>query len=229
MPWNNPFSPARLFEVLDVARISAGDRVLDVGCGTGELLVALGRRGVTGIGVESDADKAAAAQRAAAGLDLRFVVGDAAAELPEGPFSLVACVGAAHAFAAGEAALPAAVEALRDRAPGGALLLGEGYHRRPVPPDYARFLGEPTGITRTHAENIDLCESLGLTCVHAITASEAEWDAFEWAHFRRQRAAAAALPPDEADARLARAFAWREAWLQWGRDVMGFGLYLLKA
>lgn len=228
MAWNNPFSPDRIFEVLDVARVASGDRVLDVGCGSGELLVALGRRGVTGIGVEQDAAKAAEGQRAAAGLDVRFVVGDAAQELPDGPFSLVACVGATHAFGAGGEALPGCLEALRDRAPGGHLLVGEGFHRGAVPADYARFLGRPTGIERSHAENIDLCEGLGLTCVHAVTATAAEWDAFEWAHFRRQRAAAAALPAAEGDALLAKAFAWREAWLQWGRDVMGFGLYLLE-
>jgi SAM-dependent methyltransferase len=226
--WNNPFSPDRIFEVLDVAGVQAGSRVLDVGCGTGELLVALGRRGVTGVGIDRDPEAVARAQAAAAGLDVAFVEGDAAKDLPRGPFSLVACLGAAHAFGAGNAALPAALEALRDRAPGGHLLLGEGYQRRPLPPEYARFLGQPTGIDRTLADLVDQCEGLGLSCVHAITASEAEWDAFEWAHFRRQRARAAALPRAEADALLTQAHAWREAWLQWGRAAMGFALVLIE-
>lgn len=61
-------------EALDgIRRLGPGVRVLDVGCGTGRLAVALAGRGVTVLGIDPSAEMVAAAGRAAAGRPgLRF-------------------------------------------------------------------------------------------------------------------------------------------------------------
>lgn len=209
MAWNNPFDRAR---VIAACRTVAPrmERVLDLGCGSGELLHGLAP--AEGLGVDLDV-AAVATARGGAPVGLRFVAGDARAVPPEGTWDLVICLGSTHAFGDGDAALPAAAAALAAHVrPGGTVVVGEGFQRQPLPDGYRAVLGEPTGIERTHAGNVAALEAAApLRVVHALTASEAEWDAFEWAHFRRRGNVA-----------------WRDAWLRWGRDTMGFGLYLAE-
>lgn len=207
MAWNNPLSLERVLETVAIADLQPGATVLDVGCGTGELLHALGEQGLVGRGIDTDAD--AIAQGRA---DASLVVADALEWDTEERFDLVVCLGATHAYGRGNAALPRAVVALgRWLNPGGWLLLGEGLHEAPIPAEYEDFLGGRDGIARTHQGNIEVIEEEDRTVHHAITASLAEWDRFEWAHFRRTGNVE-----------------WRDAWLRWGRGVMGFGLYLAR-
>ncbi len=213
MPVNAPLPLARQLAVLDVLEdLAPGDRVLDVGCGTGELAIALADRGFDVLGIDDDAEALRAAEQAAGDRAVRFEARDAsAAPLP--PARLVTCIGSTHAFGRGPDALTGTLAALRaSQAAGSYALLGEGFHRPPIPAAYAAFLGAETGIERTHAENVWACEASGFRCLHAVTASPAEWDDFEWAFFRRRGKTE-----------------WRDEYLRHGREVMGFGLYLLVA
>ena len=140
------------------------------------------------------------------------------------------CVGSTHAFAAGADAYPAALRGLsRLVRPGGRVLLGEGYWKRPPSPEYVAFIGDPVGIYRDHAENVSLAESFGLVPLYATTSTSDEWDDFEWRHRMRVESLAREHPDDpDVAARLARSRAWRDAYLRWGRAEMGFGFYLFQ-
>jgi SAM-dependent methyltransferase len=82
--------------------LGAGARVLDVGCGPGRHALALGRRGISVVGVDQSPEFVALGAEAAAaeGLPCRFVVGDArslgAALAGEAPFdaAMSICQGA---------------------------------------------------------------------------------------------------------------------------------------
>jgi SAM-dependent methyltransferase len=67
--------------VLDAARVAAGDRVLDVGCGNGALSRAAAARGatVTGVDISGPMLERARAHAAAEGVDVEFVQADAQA------------------------------------------------------------------------------------------------------------------------------------------------------
>src|SRR5688572_18044271 len=131
LPWWNPLDGADFDGLIARAALPAGARVLDVGCGNGNLL----RRalaavpGATGIGV----DRALPAP----GPGLRAEPFDAARFEPSS-FDLVLCLGASHAVGSAAAALRAFRPLLR---PGGCALLGEGFWEREPDPGYLALLG----------------------------------------------------------------------------------------
>lgn len=74
-------SPAPVVErMLDLAEVGPGDRLIDLGCGDGRIVLAAARRGATGLGVDLDPRRIREARRAAraAGLEaaVRFSVED---------------------------------------------------------------------------------------------------------------------------------------------------------
>jgi SAM-dependent methyltransferase len=206
--------------------------VLDVGCGRAELLLRIIERfGCTGVGVDVNAVAVAAAKKAAArrtppgALALRAEPFDPLAFAPDS-FDLVACVGSCHAIADYETVLRTLPRLLR---PGGSLLVGEGYWKRPPPPAYLDFLGCPADAYETHEGNVALAERAGLEVTRHREATDAEWTAYEDAYAANVERFLAAHPddPDAAQFR-SRIDAWRDAYLRWGRTTLGFGLYLLR-
>jgi SAM-dependent methyltransferase len=77
-PFWAPSEEAAVDAALDLAAVRAGERVADLGCGDGHVLVRAAQRGARVLGVESDPDLAAHAREAlaAAGADGEVVEGD---------------------------------------------------------------------------------------------------------------------------------------------------------
>jgi hypothetical protein len=83
------------------------------------------------------------------------------------------------------------------------------------------------GIYRDHAGNVALAEQQGLVPLYATVSNADEWDHFEWSHRMQIEREAQRQPDDPALAeKLARSRAWRDGYLRWGRETMGFGFYL---
>jgi len=103
----------------------SGRRVLDVGCGDGELAVELSRRGavVTGIDASSDMIEAARARARREGTNITFIVGEAA-RIPFAPEAFDVVVAVTILCFAAEPA-PVFREIARILRPGGVLVIGE--------------------------------------------------------------------------------------------------------
>ena len=113
---------------LERACVSTGERVLDVGCGTGTLAIAAKRRvGPQGIvcGVDTSAEMAARGKRKAVneGIDVVFDVAPAQAlPFPDGAFDVVLCTLVMHHLSK-EGRRQALAEIRRVLKPGGRLLV----------------------------------------------------------------------------------------------------------
>jgi hypothetical protein len=140
---------------------------------------------------------------------------------PEGPFELVVCVASSHALGG----FPDALGALRDLlVPGGQLLLGEGYWRRPPSDAYLDALGGATADELPdYAGLMAGAEAAGFTTLFAAVASEQDWDRYEWRLIlNAERSGRPALRERAARARA-------RVTMPGGRDTLGFALVLLAA
>ncbi len=232
MLFNAPLSADRADRLIEGLDLSPADRVLEVGCGQGALLLRLVRRwrcAAIGIDLDAAAVKAAQARASQAELAVDFRCGDAKMmAIPQ--VDLAVCIGATHAYGRGARAWENTLRVFsRLVRPGGSMLIGEGFWASPPTPEYLTFLGDSPGIEKTHHENIASARALGLLLQHAEVSSRDEWDAFEDAHHQAIERAAAAQPEDDAlQLRRLQRQTWREGYRRWGRSTMGFGFYLLR-
>lgn len=213
--------------------LGAGDHVLEVGCGKGDLLVRLLTHwpGATAEGFDRNpwflADARAAA--AAAGEDvarrMSFIETDLAG-------ALIADRGAAVTIGFGATGVYEGDQARTVRAltaatrPGGTVLFGDGlWVREPLASGLAAFgmaLDElPDGVDGFAA----LAISAGLEVLEIEVVSDAEWDDYEAAYASAVTSWADAHPEDpDREAFLARSAAMGESYRTWRRDAFGFAL-----
>jgi SAM-dependent methyltransferase len=163
-----PYDAAGLAELFSGVDLPSGARVLDLGCGRGALLRWLAGRGpIEGTGVDLHP-----AATTIAGV--RLVAGDATRfdGEPES-FDLACSVGA----------VSSAADLARLARPGGLVLLGDGYWKRPPGDDYLAALGAGRDELPSWQQLLRLGEPLGLTLLRARASTVEEWDRYEssWA------------------------------------------------
>lgn len=228
----NPLDPEALDRAVARVVLARGDRVIDIGCGKAALLVGLAERhGVTGVGVDRNpafvAEGRTLAERHGVASSLTLIEGDASAlALEAGSFTLGICVGAAHALGGYRETLRGLRRLVR---PGGHVLVGQGFWKRVPDPEYLERLGATRDEMTTHEGNIEAGAAEGLTGRGAWLSRDQDWDRYEDLYADTIERHVAAHPEDpDAPAMLERIRRWRETYLRWGRETLGFGLYLFE-
>ncbi|MCY0954640.1 SAM-dependent methyltransferase [Streptomyces sp. H27-S2] len=204
------------------------ERVLDLGCGGAEWLLrtltAHPRVRAEGVDIsEEDLRQAReAATRLGVGARLELHHREAADFRSPQPFDLVLSVGATHAFGG---LLPTLAAARRHLAPGGRVMIGEGFWEREPSREAVEMLGDFTDLANT----VDRVVADGWTPVHGHVSTRRELDDYEWACWGSLASWALDHPehPDAAQVRETAA-ARRTEWLRVYRDTWGFVSLVLR-
>ena len=226
----NPISAAKIEKVLDLLPLDGSSRALDLGCGRAELALRIIERfGSTVIAVDRSERMLDAARERAEWTgalaklhlddsDIRNYQAD-----PE-TFHLTVMLGAGGI----EGGMAGICSQLRTwTKSGGYLLIGEGYWQRKPNAEYVAFLGGSETQYLDHRGNVQAGVNAGLIPLYAVTASLDEWDDYEWKYSRSIERYAGEQPDDpDIPEMLKRSRRWRDAYLRWGRDTLGFGVYL---
>jgi GrpB-like predicted nucleotidyltransferase (UPF0157 family) len=217
LPFANPMPEAAVDRAIAALPLAPGARVLDTGCGSGELLIRTLRAhpGCSGLGVDLDRDAIAEARRRGAGLPAEFEARDASGL--SGRWDAVLNVASSHVHGG----FPAALGALLALAP--LVLYGEGFWmRRPSP----AFLDALAGATEDELPDLD-----GLRAAVAATGCEILHEelagAADWARYEEGLAANAERHGGPDAVAYARRIRDRRA-LPAGGDTLGFGLWVLR-
>ncbi len=250
LDFNAPLSDDRAARLISSLHPLTHARVLDLGCGWGELLLRLLATEPTahGTGIDNDAEAIARARSnaGARGLDqrVRWHAHDVAGwtDAPADPVladpvlvdpvlaDVVLAVGVSHIW--GDTA--SMLTALADRVkPGGRILVGDAFWERPLTTRERVGLGiDPAELTTVSslAEIVDAAIDRGYRLLAVSSATLDEWDDFE-SRFCAGRERWLLDHPDDGRAKEVRAGAdeHRDAWLRGYRGVLGFGYLTLAA
>lgn len=189
---HNPFTSEKLATLGEALKPLAGTLMLDLACGTGEMLCTWARdHDVTGTGVDISAEFIDSARERAVELGVAgrvdFRHSDASGYVSDRPVDIASCVGATWIGAG----VPGTVELLRrSLGPRGMMLIGEPYWRR-EPPDQATVEGcyaTSKDEFRPLPELIEQFGALGCDVVEMVLADQDSWDRYaaaQWLNIRR--------------------------------------------
>ena len=106
---------------------------------------------------------------------------------------------------------------------------GQGFWITPPPQPYLDATGMPPDTLTDEATMLSQVTEADFEIVERSQSTRAQWDHFEGTVLANHETYAAAHPDDEAvQAMIAQKRAWNDAQERWGRDVMGFGVYLAR-
>ncbi|MGW7575886.1 SAM-dependent methyltransferase [Streptomyces sp. NPDC054765] len=227
-PIKSPLDDDSVRRLLDRGVPRGDARVLDLGCGGGEWLLRalVAHPHLHAEGVDISEEALARAGRAASGLGVqeRLVLHHlpAADFVSAQPFDLVLSVGAGHAFGG---LLPTLAVARKHLAPGGRVLIGEGFWDREPSQEAVEMLGDFADLATT----VDRVVADGWTPVDGHVSTRRELDDYEWACWGSLASWALDHPADpDGPQALATATTRRSEWLRVYRDTWGFVSLVLR-
>ena len=234
MGFCNPLSPETLDRTLVWARLQPGMRAVDVGCGNATMAAYVAEK--HGLVVDALERSPAVAEIARGKLKGRGAPGKVTLHTVESqaflkdaePYDIVFSVGSSGVVS-GPPEPQAIMEALREHVkPGGMLLWSDPYWKAAPDPNFVAMLG-PYAAYKTHQENIEAGEAAGLELWYAGASPPHEWDDCAFSMYAAARQWLTDNPDDpEAPGVLQRAELQRMAYMRFGRDTLGFGLYLFR-
>jgi cyclopropane fatty-acyl-phospholipid synthase-like methyltransferase len=224
----NPFSAEKVLEIGRILSLKISDRVIDFGCGYGELLRLWAEAfsiGGVGIDIREHACDRARKKMARHGLDERIeIVHSNAAEFAfeKDAYDVAACVGATFIWGGYRETIRAMKMAIR---PGGNLVIGEASWKRSLmPPQYAlseKFLTEDQLLKTTREEGFDL--------LSVVRASQDDWDRYESANWRGLLHWLQENPHhSERQEVIDHLHQSQEEYFQYGREYLGWAVYILS-
>jgi SAM-dependent methyltransferase len=209
----------------DLLELKPNARVIDVGCGKGEMLIRLAKKyDIKGLGIDKSPYCIRVAEKRKGQriphADLKFLEMDGVDYKPHGGESsdLAMCIGATWIYGGYRKTV---------RAPGGMtkssgfVLVGEPFWRKNPPHEYLQSQGLSADSFDTHHGNVRTGESEGLRAVSTLVSSEEDWDRSEGLHWSAAAEYALAHPEDiDLEELLARDSKGRESLISNGEGTL---------
>jgi len=224
----DPISAQKLLHLGQVLGLQAGQRVIDFGCGFGEMLRLWGEAyGISGVGIDVRANACTRARHkfAQAGWEDRFEIIQARGDehsYPAGAYDVAACIGATFIWEDFRGAIRGMRNAIR---PDGHLAIGEAFWRTGlVPPEYARsqqFFTEPELLEITRQEGFEIS--------YLVRSSQDDWDRYEAENWRGLLDWLAENPEHPERGEVYKHLRdSQDEYFRYGRDYLGWAIYLLR-
>jgi SAM-dependent methyltransferase len=225
---HDPFSDEKLATLGRALRLGSGQRVLDLACGSGELLCTWARdHGIGGTGVDISSvfigNATARARELGVGHRVDFVHADASGYVGEPAYDLASCLGASWIGGGPEGAITLLERSLRR---GGLVMLGEPFWTK-EPPDQETVRGcyaSTRDDFRSLPALVQQFGELGWDLVEMVLASPDDWDRYAAAQWLSTRTFLDETPDDELapemraelDAAPLRHVTYQREYLGWG-------------
>ena len=229
---HNPLTSRKLAGLGEALNPPPGTRMLDLACGSGELLCTWARdHRITGTGVDISTVFLAKARARAIELEVAeqvaFTHGDASDHVADDPVDIAACVGASWIGGGVAGTVDLLRRSLR---PGGMMLIGEPYWRRD-PPDHATVEGchaTSEADFRGLPELLEQFGELGCDVVEMVLADQDSWDRYVAAQWLNTRRWLDAHPGDELAGQMrAELTAAPLRHARYQREYLGWGVFAL--
>jgi len=205
--------------------------VLDIACGKGELLTRLAERyEISGIGVDISpycvTDAIQKLRARVPGAQIQILNMDGADYNRDQLFNLAMCIGASWVYKGHRGTLNTLKTMTK---PDALILVGEPFWLKD--PDDAYLAAE--NLTRdmfgTHCENVFVGEDEGLFPLYTMVSNQDDWDWYETLQWYAAEKYARDNPDDpDVSEILARVARGRTNYLHWGRDTVGWAMYLFR-
>jgi hypothetical protein len=113
--------------------------------------------------------------------------------------------------------------------PGGLVLVGEPFWMTGPDPEYLKLTGDDPNLCGSHAGNVTIGEDVGLALLYTLVANPDDWDRYEGLRWQAAERYAADHPDDpDVEALLRNTHRSRDAYLRWGRNCLGWAMYLFR-
>ncbi len=227
----NPMSTEKLDELIGLLKLDTETAVLDIACGKGEMLARLAERyEVYGVGVDKSpffvADAKQKLQERVPNARIEILNMDGADYEPYQLFDLTMCVGASWIYKGHQGTLRALKSMTKA---GGLILVGEPFWIKEPEEAYLTAGGNTRDEFGSHHTNVLVGKEEGLLPLYSIASNQDDWDRYEtlqWysaAKFAEENE----NDPDVPEI-LSRVTQGQTNYLRWGRDTLGWAIYLFK-
>ncbi len=148
-------------------------------------------------------------------------------EGPDHSFSLAMCIGATWVWGGYRGTIDALVKMAT---PGGLIAIGEPFKLQEPSAEHAAADPDFVASLVSHGENVEIAVAAGLTPLYSVVSSQDDWDRYEGLQWQAGESWARNNPNDpDVDELLGRLRKGRDEYLKYGRDTVGWAIYVMRA
>ena len=227
----NPLSPEKVITIGEFLRLKKGSRIIDFGCGFGEVLVLWAESfGIEGVGIDireyvcERAEKKVKERGLSDRIEIVCCKGDEYS-FENGAYDVAACFGASFIWGGFRPTILGMKNVIH---PNGKLVIGEPYWiKEPVPLEY-KNKNENESI-HSEIELLKIAREEGYDFEYLVRSSQDDWDRYEASNWYSLTQWLADNPdhPEKKEV-----IDWmhdmQDEYLRYGREYCGFAVYILN-